>query len=226
MAKKLGDRHLSESEKEMIISLIADYEIFQVPQLQMIRLIEERIKRTIGRSTLNELLKIVRARRGESFQWIDEFARSKMADFYRRRMEEMEYIQKELLLIFHEEASKPTHKNKWLMNNIAKTINDNSKTLADFGMSPPVVARIFELLPVDINQLNERLKEQKTKSLMLLDPNIDIKEIESTENAELERIKQLRKEAKDILGFDTDQGEDKPAHGGNNSDTDDPNRVF
>jgi hypothetical protein len=70
------------------------------------------------------------------------------------RIEEVELIQKNLLKIFIFESEKKDYdnkKNKFLMNQLAKTIVENSKVLAEFGMAPPILAKIKSLIPLEVS---------------------------------------------------------------------------
>jgi hypothetical protein len=172
MVKTEGSKEFTNTERELIISLITDYMMFRVKDHEMIKRIMERTKRTMSPRTFRYLKRIAQQRQGEAGEWLQDFAMGKMADFYRNRIEEMEYIQKQLLLIFEEEANKPDKKNKYLMDKLAKTIGENSKILADFGMAPPIITQIKQLLPVDINDLNSRLEKQKLEVKKYINDNL------------------------------------------------------
>ena len=72
-----------------------------------------------------------------------------------------------MLTLFSNEAT-AENPNKQLMVNISKVAMDLSKTLSDYGMAPPMVATINELLPIDITELNNRMDANKKKALNLL----------------------------------------------------------
>ena len=86
-------------------------------------------------------------KRGESEQWLDYYARYQYIEYYRKRMEELEFVQRKLLKALIEETEKSDNqKDKSLINQISKTIGENSKVLAEFGMAPPVLSRIKNLI--------------------------------------------------------------------------------
>ncbi|MGN6624120.1 MAG: hypothetical protein ACTHKK_08265, partial [Candidatus Nitrosocosmicus sp.] len=108
--------------------------------------------------------------RRESGEWFDYYSRYRFVENYRKRIEELEMVQKNLLKIFVAETEKKENdikKNKFLINQLAKTIAENSKTLAEFGMAPPVIAKIKSMIPLDITasskiDKNLNLKEKNT----------------------------------------------------------------
>jgi hypothetical protein len=218
VTKSQGSREYSEVERELTLSLIADYMIFRVKDHEMLKLINQRLKRNMSYRTFTYLKREAVKRQGEAGEWLQDFAMVKMADFYRTRIDEMEYIQKQLLLIFEEEASKTEKKNKYLMDKLAKTIGENSKILADFGMAPPIVAKIKQMLPLDINDLNDRITAQKEEvKKYIKDKAIDSNSIQDNdlhegqsteeteiEHSELDRLLEYQKQAKSGFSLSTD----------------------
>jgi hypothetical protein len=64
-------------------------------------------------------------------------------------MEELEFVQKKLLKTLIEETErKEKNPNKSLINQLSKTIGENSKALAEFGMAPPLLSRIKSLITI------------------------------------------------------------------------------
>jgi hypothetical protein len=63
-------------------------------------------------------------------------------------IEELEYVQRNLLKILASETEKEYEEkqDKTLINQLAKTIGENSKTLAEFGLAPPVVSYIKDII--------------------------------------------------------------------------------
>ena len=75
-----------------------------------------------------------------------------------KKMEELEYVQKKLLKTFIEETEKEKQ-DKSLINHLAKTICENSKVLADFGMAPPIMSKILDV--VSTNYSGKRNQEDE-----------------------------------------------------------------
>src|SRR6478672_1561275 len=82
------------------------------------------------------------ARRGESEQWLDYYAKYQFIEYYRKRMEELEFVQKKLLKALIEEIEKNENPNKLLINQLSKTIGENSKVLAEFSFALPLLSKI------------------------------------------------------------------------------------
>jgi hypothetical protein len=82
------------------------------------------------------LKKESKANRGDSEQWIYYYARYQFVEFYRKRIKELEYVQRSLLKGLIEETEKDAEKqkDKTLINQLAKTVADNSKVLVEFGI--------------------------------------------------------------------------------------------
>ena len=51
------------------------------------------------------------------------------------------------------ESEKLEKQNKFLINQLAKTIADNSKVLAEFGMAPPILAKLKSMLTMNISNI-------------------------------------------------------------------------
>ena len=70
-------------------------------------------------------------KRGESEAWLDYYSKYQYIEYYRKRMEELEFVQKTLIKVLMEEKEKSdNHKDKSLVNHLSKTIGENSKVLA------------------------------------------------------------------------------------------------
>ena len=81
-------------------------------------------------------------------------------------MEELEFVQKKLLKALIEETEKKENQqNKLLINQLSKTIGENSKVLSEFGMAPPLLSRIKSLIMIkhdaEKNNDNEEIRRLK-----------------------------------------------------------------
>jgi len=117
-------------------------------------------------------------------------------------------------------------------NTIAKTIIDNSKVLAEFGLAPPIISKIKDLLPVDINELNKRVERQKS----LVDDAINITDddvietrrdtLSENEQSELERLQKIRKSAKSAYRIKPDEQDVRESSGDTEYSDSQEERVF
>src|SRR4051812_7066567 len=93
------------------------------------------------------LKKEAKAKRGESEQWLDSYTKYQFIEFYRKRMEELEYVQRSLLKILAEETeTEKEEQDKTIINQLSKTIAEISKVLADFGMVSPILSKISNVV--------------------------------------------------------------------------------
>ena len=92
------------------------------------------------------------AKRGESEQWLDCYSRFYFVEHYRKRIEKLELVQKNILKIFVTEAEKKegnnNKKNKFLINHLARTITENAKVLDEFGKKIKELLCQLEPVPV------------------------------------------------------------------------------
>src|SRR3954447_21143829 len=99
-------------------------------------------------------------KRGESEAWLDYYAKYQYIEYYRKRMEELELVQRTLLKALIEETEKKEENpNKLLINQLSKTIGENSKVLAEFGFAPPLLSRIKSLITGNYNTENNKVNE-------------------------------------------------------------------
>src|SRR6476659_6552330 len=100
----------------------------------------KKIGKKISETLFYRLKKEAIAKRGDSEQWLDYYARYQFVEFYRKRIDELEFVQRKLLKTFIDETDKQAEKqDKTLINQLSKTITDNSKVLAEFGFAPPIL---------------------------------------------------------------------------------------
>ena len=96
MARKKGDRDYSKSEKQLLISLINDYSLFGATDDEMIEMLSDKIGKKISETLFYRLKKEVKER-GESEELLDYYAKYQYIEYYRKRMEELELVQRKLL---------------------------------------------------------------------------------------------------------------------------------
>lgn len=236
MTKIAGINDLTDKERNIIIAKVENYILFGLKEREILELLEKHIGRSISARTLYKIKLNIREKQGTADQWLDKYARLHVADFYRQRITELEYLQSNLFLILDEEKAKGDKKNVYRYNTIAKTIIENSKVLSDLGMAPPIIAKIKELLPVDINELNSRKKESQNTLVSSLNGDMDIKDediidtdtLSENEQSELDRLQELRKSAKTAFRLKPDDKDLRPSSGTDRIPTQDSqdNRVF
>jgi len=147
LARNKGDKDYSKSEKQLLISLINDYSLFGARDHEIIQMLSVKIGKKISETIFYRLKKEAKAKRIDSKVWLDIYAKYQFVEFYRQRIEELEYVQRNLIKILAQETEKPEdQKDKSIINHLAKTIADNSKVLFDFGVAPPVLSYIKSVI--------------------------------------------------------------------------------
>ncbi len=96
-----------------------------------------------------------------SVKWISYYARKGFVEFYRKRIEEMEILQKETLKQWSIETSKPdSQKDKRLILSLVAELRANNQHLTSLGMVTPIIATIKNL--IDNNK--EKISSDATSS--------------------------------------------------------------
>ena len=89
-------------------------------------------------------------------------------------MDELELVQRTLLKALMEETEKSQEKqDKSIMNHLAKTIADNSKVLAEFGMAPPVLSRIKGVISTNCFNSQRNKDNQEVNALIVNTQNVE-----------------------------------------------------
>lgn len=153
MSRNKGDKDYTKTEKEILISMINDYQMFRFTDIEMMDLLSKRLGKNIGNSTFYRLKKEANERKLNSEQWLDSFVKFGLLDFYKERLEEMALVQNVLMKEYLKEAHKKENEkkdgnqNKLLMNQLAKTISDNSKIMSEIAVGPATMAKLLSMIP-------------------------------------------------------------------------------
>lgn len=148
-----GSKNFNESEKKLLISIINDYEICDLPDRKMIEILSQKLGRSIKETTYYGLKNEAKKSRQTSEEWLYNFCRSGIIDFYKDRLEEALLVQKGLLRLYADESSKKDStfkQDRVLLTKISKAISDNSKNLSELGMSPIILAKLHSLIPKEV----------------------------------------------------------------------------
>jgi len=171
VARKKGDKDYSKSERQLLISLINDYSLFGVRDHEIIQMLSKKIGKIISETLFYRLKKEAVKKRGDSDQWLDSFARYQYVEYYRKRIDELEYVQSTLLKLLIEEKEEKEQQNKTLINQLSKTIADNTKILAEFGYAPPLLSKIKNLISENYSPTNKEVDDE-IKRIQLQRQNI------------------------------------------------------
>lgn len=153
LSRNKGDKDYTKTEKEILISMINDYQMFRFTDVEMRDLLSKKLGKNIGNTTFYRLKKEANERKISSEQWFDSFVKFGLLDFYKERLEEMTLVQNILMKQYLKEAQKKEdekkdgNQNKLLMNQLAKTISDNSKIMSEIAVGPATIAKLFSMIP-------------------------------------------------------------------------------
>jgi len=103
--KKLN--YYSKAEKQLLISLINGYSLFGVTESEIIQMLPTKMGKKISETLFYKLKKESIKIKGETEQWLDYYAEYQFVEFYRKRMEELKYVQKNLLKASIQKTEKP-----------------------------------------------------------------------------------------------------------------------
>jgi uncharacterized membrane protein YheB (UPF0754 family) len=124
-------------------------------------MLSTKIGKKISEALFYILKKDAKKRRGNSQQWIDYRAKYQFMEFHKKRIDELEYVQRNLLKVLIEETEKDKQ-DKTLINHLSKTIAENYKVLSESGMAPPFVSKLKNMITMNYinNNENDRLDEE------------------------------------------------------------------
>jgi hypothetical protein len=194
MSRK-GSKNLTEYERNLLISVINDYEVCDLPDLKMIEILSQKVGRSIKESTYYSLKREAKEKRPTSQQWLTNFCKSDgLVNFYKQRFDETLFVQKELLKLYADEASKKDtdkKQNRALVSKLAKTISDNTKNLSELGMSPIILAKLQSLIPSEVLNGNLEYVEKyfedmdKDQKLLLWNDSDDSRNVKNNAREEI-----------------------------------------
>jgi hypothetical protein len=167
VARNKGDKDYTKSEKQLLISLINDYSLFGATDSEIIQMLSVKIGKKISETLFYRLKKEAMKKKGESEQWLDYYAKYQFVEFYRKRMEELELVQRTLLKALIHEIEKNEKQDKSIINQLSKTIADNSKVLSDFGMAPPILSKIKSLITMNHSAENKEVNEDEIRQIRI-----------------------------------------------------------
>lgn len=197
MVKKKGDKPHSDETKNLMISLINDYKLFNATDAEMMRLIGQKLGKPISYTLFGQLKKEATKRESISSEWLDTFCKKGIIDHYWTLIKGLNFGHRVALELIAKEMAKEKP-NGFLVNQLLKTLGDISTRLSEMGMSPPMVAKLYSLIPEQIlngslsnnplelekylKMFDENMKEDREKAIpKLVDSNI-VKEKKQQDN--------------------------------------------
>jgi hypothetical protein len=197
MARNKGDKDYTDSEKEVLKSMIKDFEVCKMSDYQLMEVLSRKMGRRIKASFFYRMKKEANNEDNKltTQDWLDNFVRFGIVDFYKDRLQEALLVQKGLLRLYADESSKKdavVKQNRALLTKIAKAISDNSKNLTELGIgSPIIIAKLHSLIPKELLQgdleYTEKYFENMDKDQKILWPanSMENKEEKNPDNEEI-----------------------------------------
>jgi len=97
VVRKRGNKDYTDREKQMMISLINDYSLFGLTDDEMIQMLSIKLGKEISKTLSYRLKREAIKKRGQSEGWLDQTTQFQFMERYRKRIEELELVQKNLL---------------------------------------------------------------------------------------------------------------------------------
>ncbi len=199
MVKKVSDlrrkmvinKQFTKEQKHMLIQCIIDCDLFGLSDREGMKYVEDKTGRAISLTSYQRYKKI--AVNDESgISWINNFGKIGFVNHYRKRITEMEYLQKTTLRQLNLELDKkPEEQDRKYVIALMDSIRQTNIQLCQMGMGMPVIAKMREILNggtynskvLELNGLRENplLPSSSTKGNINIDRDIEAEKKEEEE---------------------------------------------
>jgi hypothetical protein len=153
-------KQFTKEQKHMLFQCIIDCDLFGLSDREGMKYIEEKTGRAISLTSYHRYKKIA-MNDNSGTAWINNFARIGFIDHYRKRMNEMETLQKNIYRQLNLELSKkPEEQNKKYIISLSAEIRQNNIHLCQLGLGMPIIAK-----------MKEKIEGRKQKILSLVNDN-------------------------------------------------------
>jgi hypothetical protein len=144
------NKNFNKVQKHLITQCIIDSEIMGLGKYETIAYVKSRLDLDFSEGSYKKYRSEVLNNNNDeksNVQWISYYARKGFVEFYRKRITEMEMIQKETLQQWHNELNKPdTQKDKNLILKLVAELRANNQQLTSLGMVTPIIATIKDII--------------------------------------------------------------------------------
>ena len=143
-------KRYTKEQKHLIKQCIIDADIMGLGRAESIAYVKSRLGLDEKTSFSEGSFKKYRAEAlsdDNNVNWISYYARQGFVEFYRKRIQEMELIQKTTFQQWVYETSKPdSQKDKKLILDLVAELRANNQHLASLGMVTPIIATIKNIM--------------------------------------------------------------------------------
>ncbi len=150
MSKK---KNFTQEQKHLIKQCMIDVDIMGLSKLDTIDYVKSRLglNESFSESSYKKFREALNDE-SNNVQWISYYARQGFVEFYRKRIAEMEMIQKETLKQWHIETNNPdSQKDKRLILSLIAELRANNQQLTSLGMVVPIIATIKNVIDNNSN---------------------------------------------------------------------------
>jgi len=142
-------RRYTKEQKHLIKQCIIDGNIMNLGKLETIAYVKSRLgldEKTFSEGSYKKYSREALADES-NVKWISYYARQGFVEFYRKRIQEMEMIQKETFKQWLVETNRPdSQKDKKLILDLVAELRANNQHLASLGMVTPIIATIKNIM--------------------------------------------------------------------------------
>ena len=137
-------KQFTKEQKHMLIQCIFDCDLFGLSDKEGMKYVEDKTGRPISLTSYQRYKKIALNDQSAN-AWINNFARIGFVDHYRKRMNEMETLQKNIYRQLNLELSKKQEEqNKKYIISLSAEIRQNNIHLCQLGLGMPIIAKMKE----------------------------------------------------------------------------------
>src|ERR687897_616426 len=137
-------KQFTKEQKHMLIQCIIDCDLFGLSDNEGMEYVAKKTGRAISLTSYHRYKKLA-LNDNASNAWIDNFARFGFVDHYRKRINEMETLQKNIYRLLNLELSKnPEEQNKKYIIALSSEIRQNNIHLCHLGIGMPVISKMKE----------------------------------------------------------------------------------
>ena len=137
-------KQFTKEQKHMLIQCIIDCDLFGLSDKEGMKYVEEKTGRAISLTSYQRYKRLA-LNDNAANAWIDHFARIGFVDHYRKRMNEMETLQKNIYRQLNLELNKkPEEQDKKYIIALSSEIRQNNIHLCHLGLGMPIISKMKE----------------------------------------------------------------------------------
>jgi hypothetical protein len=142
------NKYFNKEQKHLIKQCMIDAAIIGLGKAETIDYVKSRLGLDFSEGSYKKYRSEILNDDNESnVQWISHYARKGFVEFYRKRIKEMEMIQKETFNQWYIETNKPDpQKDKNLIVKLIVELRANNQQLTSLGMVTPIIATIKNII--------------------------------------------------------------------------------